>query len=134
MKRILFALLFALVPLTGSAQTHPCDVVPPTNPNVASPVKLAVCYKVADPLVSFKFYDGSNPAPIWTGTLTPIGLPTPDGRAYYETPPVPFTNGSHTIQSSAVINALGQETPKSLAYPFAAIALPAAPSNLRIVP
>ncbi len=134
MKRILVALLFALVPLTVSAQTHPCDVVPPNNPQAVSPIKFSFCIPqtAVATITAFKVYAEAGPSPVFNGPLTPTGAPNAAGFVEVQTPPLAFTPGNHSVQSSAVT--IAGEGAKSAAYPFAVVGLPPAPSNLRIVP
>jgi hypothetical protein len=116
------------------AQTHPCDVVPPNNPNLTSPVKGGFCHNGLDAasnpttVTAFRLYiDGQL---VFSGPLTPVGAPTADGRFYFETPPVNVTKGSHAVTFTAV-SADGESAP-SPSYPFVlAGAPPAPPTNPR---
>ncbi len=133
MSRGVLVLLFMAWPMVAFAQ-HPCDVVPPTNPAVASPVKLGFCVPqtTAQQVTAYKVYLDASPTASFTGPLTPIGAPNAGGLVYLEAPAIVVTQGNHSAQASAV-NVAG-EGAKSVAYPFAVIGPPVAPSNLRIAP
>lgn len=133
MKALIGLIVLLLSAVSASAQTHPCDQTPPANPNVASPVKVGFCYPQASAsqITSFKVYLDGSTTPIFSGPLTAIGTASASGQLYFETLSLAVTQGSHSVQASAV-SAAG-EGPKTTAIPFVVIGLPVAPSNPRVI-
>jgi len=123
--------------MAGSAvaQTHPCDVPPPSNPQLTSPIRGAFCHNGRDAdgnpvtVTAFKLYIDNQL--VWQGALSPIGPPTADGRSYYETPLVIVSRGNHVAETAAV-SAEG-ESGRSAPYPFVlSAAVPAAPTRSHV--
>ncbi len=134
MRRWLFVCLFVLVAAPVFAQTHPCDATIPTNPAVASPVKVGFCVPQTDAqnATAYKVYMDGSSTPVFNNLLTPIGSPSTSGKVYLQTPGIAVMQGPHSVQV-ATVNPVG-EGAKSAAYPFDAIALPVAPDKVRIAP
>ena len=118
-----------------AAQTHPCDVAVPVNPNLTSPVKTGFCHSGKDTdgnsTIITAFEVSIDGFVVFTGMLAPVGVPTADGRTYYESAPLVVSKGSHTVRVSA-ISAEG-EGAQSVAYSFVVVgALPAPPTVPRV--
>jgi hypothetical protein len=134
-RPLLVLLVLGFARLAG-AQTHPCDQTVPTNPTVQSPARASFCHQGLDTsgqpvtITAFKVYLDGSTTPVFSGPLTPIGLPSASGFSFYETPTFPVTRGSHTAMVSA-LSADG-EGAKTLAFPFVVIAVPGAPVKLQI--
>jgi len=127
--------LLLLTPDILEAQVHPCDVTPPTNPQLTSPVKGAFCHAGLDAegqpttVTLFRLYIDDQVA--WQGLLTPIGPPTTDGRFYFETPAVVVSRGNHVAEHTAV--SADGESARSAPFIFGVVgAVPAAPTNGRV--
>lgn len=127
--------ILLLWPSSARAQTHPCDVVPPSNPQLTSPVKGGFCHSGKDvdgnttTITAFKFFiDGQV---VFQGALTPIGPATSDGRFYYETPAFVVSRGNHAATFTAV-STDGESVP-TLPFVFVCVgAVPAPPSAPRV--
>lgn len=134
MKQLLLTFFLLIIPSTLSAQTHPCDVIPPSNPNVASPVKFGFCVPQTDVVntTEYKIFLDNNPTPVFTGSVAPTGVPNAGGLVFVQIPPITVIQGSHAATASAV--GIGGESAKSVAYPFVVIGAPVAPARIRIVP
>jgi hypothetical protein len=114
MRRLAFALLLALLPLTVAAQTQVPSPVPPNT------------------LIAFDHDGKITDAYILVvdGTETNLGKLTPVSGTTYETPFPAITPGTHTLAICAQ-NVAGRAC--SPPFPVAVVVVPSAPATLRIV-
>jgi hypothetical protein len=124
MTKFWIVMALVLVPSLATAQTHPCDAAPVTNPTVvvSGPVSLGFCVPsvdvLGDPTTLTSFRVQVDSVDVFTGPLTPIGQPSTTGLNYYETPKtLVIKNGNHTAVVFAS-NAPGVEGAGSAPFAF----------------
>jgi hypothetical protein len=94
-----------MFPATAQAQTHPCDLAPVTAIQASGPIAIGFCVRLVDadgnpvPLTSvISFRIKVDEAQVFNGPLSPVGVPSPTGSLYYETPKtISVSRGSHTV-------------------------------------
>lgn len=135
---LMFVLLTAS---SASAQTHPCDVTPPTTGSAISTTPLFAewCQPLTNAIDAVTVYRGGTPT-----KLTPLEQQTPTANAgglvQYRVSIGPLPAGTHTIELAAWNknqNGVAQEGPRSLPFTLTVAALlpaPVAPSRVRVTP
>lgn len=140
MKKFLFLIAFLFIAQLVSAQTHPCDVTPPTSGTgvAGQPMILGHCHVGTDtnnnPITGFAVYDNTVRTLVAISSWVKSATANAQGRFYYTyLTTVPATGGLHTFQTAAMSGTA--ESVKS--NPFAlTVSLPqtapVAPTNLRV--
>lgn len=119
MKRVLLAIVFVCVASVASAQTGSAN-------NKLAWDQPAASIAEAQSLTYKLYADGAA-----TASTLPTATCTGATAPYACSVPFPaFTPGSHTVQLSAS-NAAG-ESPKSAAFGFTFVVIPASPANIRV--
>jgi hypothetical protein len=122
----------------GVAQTHPCDVVPASNPQWTSPLIAGFCHYGKDTnganvtVTAFQVaIDGQLK---FDNLMNALGPPNAAGQSYFETPSFAVPIGNHTATFSVYVSGLGYSTVVS--FPFGVVgtlsSLPSAPTRQRI--
>jgi hypothetical protein len=112
MKTILLTCAFVALASVASAQTHPCDLAPPTGTVQIAGNKFTdgFCHDLrdvnGDPLTLgriFNLYvDGTK---VWSGALSAIGSISSTGYYYFEVPQQTGSFGIHTATVSVTDSA-----------------------------
>jgi len=114
--------LLLLVPVSVSAQTHPCDTAPTPNPIVKNTYRVQFCWDAKDldgnPILPADVQmrlaiDGTAQA--LRALPTPISAPNATGSALYEYAGLASLKGAHSITVTAV-TAEGEATSVPFAY------------------
>jgi hypothetical protein len=122
MKFLIAVALILLVAGTASAQTHPCDVTPTSNPVITKKtVVVGFCHDQKDlngdptTLTAVKIQmDGTLVN--WTNPTPTSATANAAGKWYYEAPSIQVNRGTHAV--TVVVSDLDGDSAATATFPF----------------